>query len=95
MITEAQQKLIDEVMDEFNFDRVHRTMMFLDWKWGMPGTVPSIGDLRRAARARMQECIEKNWHSIESGGLRAEYDPETKDWIRLNFVLADWTAGGE
>ena len=43
-------ELIDEILDEFDFEIVHRTMKALDWTWHGSVESPTIGDLRRMAR---------------------------------------------
>ena len=100
-ITEKQQELIDEIMDEFDFRRVHKTMEFLNWHWGGRGVpagelrVPSLAELRKEARRMLKDCCLEGHYSTESGGLRAEYFAETVDeveWMRLSFILADWSA---
>jgi len=35
MISENEQKMVDECMDYLDFEKVHKVMTFLDWKWGM------------------------------------------------------------
>lgn len=45
---------IDEVMDRFDFDKVHRVMKFLNWTWYTnPYAPPTIDDLKSTAR----ECL--------------------------------------
>ena len=29
----TEQEMIDEVMDCFEFEKVHKTMIALEWKW--------------------------------------------------------------
>ena len=33
MLTEREQEAIDNIMDYFDFDKVLKTMIALDWKW--------------------------------------------------------------
>jgi hypothetical protein len=80
--TKHQFSLIDDVIDEFNFEKVHKAMTALDWKWAIPPT--SFGDpieLQVTTLVRLKEFAR--WqliHSIEtgycsSGGLKSEYFP--------------------
>ena len=64
-------ELIDEILDEFNFEDVHRTMKALDWTWYGSDSVPSIGDLRRQARKLLQELLKDNNQCVGTGGLFA------------------------
>jgi hypothetical protein len=51
---------IDEIMDRFDFDRVHKAMVALNWKWVGAGTseVPSKYDLKRQARRLLNGAYE-------------------------------------
>ena len=45
-------KMIDEIMDEFNFAQVLKTMEALNWKWATAKrgySIPDMDDLRAAA----------------------------------------------
>ena len=78
--TQHQLSLIDDVIDEFNFEKVHIAMTALDWKWAIPPTslgdlielqVPTLVRLKEAAREQLIHSIETGYCS--SGGLAAEY----------------------
>ena len=80
--TQHQLSLIDDVIDEFNFEKVHIAMTVLDWKWAIPPTslgdlielqVPTLVRLKEAAREHLIHSIETGYCS--SGGLAAEYFP--------------------
>jgi hypothetical protein len=64
-------EIIDEILDEFNFELVHRTMKALDWTWYGSDGVPTIGEIRRRARELLRELIKDNHRCIASGGLYA------------------------
>ena len=61
-------KMIDEIMDEFNFSRVLTTMEALDWKWGTakgglgPNPrglgIPDMDDLRATAERLLRGAAE-------------------------------------
>jgi hypothetical protein len=60
MITPKQQAKIDEIMDEFNFHKVHDLMDHLDWKWfGAEGGTPTPGEIRRTARNLLQDLCRR------------------------------------
>lgn len=80
--TKHQLSLIDDVINEFNFDKVHIAMTALDWKWAIPPTsfrdqielqVPTLARLKEAARWQLIHSIETGYCS--SGGLKSEYFP--------------------
>ena len=80
--TEHQLSLIDDVIDEFDFEKVHIAMTALDWKWAIPATsldesinleVPTLVRLKEFARYQLIGCIKTGFCS--SGGFKAEYFP--------------------
>ena len=80
--TQHQLNLIDDVIDEFDFEKVHIAMTALDWKWAIPATsldesinpeVPTLVRLKEFARYLLIGCIKTGY--CFSGGLAAEYFP--------------------
>jgi hypothetical protein len=97
-------KMIDEILDEFNFAKVQSAMKALDWKWAGVG-IPTIDDLRNeahrllrgAANARLYEFKDEHWSEgiqNSTGGFEAKaWCDESKEHItdlELKFVLAHW-----
>jgi hypothetical protein len=81
---EPLDKMIDEIMDEFNFATVHKTMVALDWKWAVTSNnnVPTMDELRTeaerllrdAADVRLDMFKEEPWESpifCSTGGFSA------------------------
>jgi len=70
---------IDEVMDRFDFDKVHKVMTFLDWTWAWEGTVPSVETLKAEAYRQLSTAIDvyvqqgepKTGMTVASGGFQA------------------------
>jgi hypothetical protein len=63
---------IDEIMDEFDFERVHKVMVALNWKWQCGDELPSIADLRRHARTLLRVVVEgKDIHKAHTNGFTA------------------------
>ncbi len=85
------QETIDEIMDNFDFDKVHRCMIALDWKWDIADCkgIPDIVDLRRMARRLLRECVDKNEGS--TGGFAAGIDRDG-GCLWLSFVVENWDA---
>ena len=97
-------KMIDDIMDEFNFAKVQSAMHHLDWKWAGVG-IPTIDDLRKEAERLLRGAAEarlgayKNTHWEQgiingTGGFQAmAFCNEDKTKIiglDLKFVLAEW-----
>lgn len=49
-----------EIMQNFDFDKVHKVMEFLDWKWyGTENGVPTTFELVKEVKDRLNELIER------------------------------------
>lgn len=92
-----QQQLIDkmvtEVMEDFDFQTVHDTMLRLDWKWNTGETrflVPSIYYLMKQAEKFLRKVAqyigEKDNYTISSGGFVASLEGEQ---LSLRFILTE------
>ena len=93
--------LISGILNEFNFDKVHRVMTFLNWTWGYEEIVPDVDTIRKSARERMdnaingclKECPPGVPFLASSGGLEATASKNEYgqiDYVGLNFVLTQW-----
>ena len=103
-INRKEQELIDEVIENFNFEKCYLTMTLLNWTWANGLVVPTVEDLKTSALQRILSAINGSkengrmtlnelYHS-SSGGLKASvcknrYDQIT--YINLEFVLTDWS----
>lgn len=92
---------IDDVLDNFDFETVKKTMDALQWLWYDTIGVPEIPDLRKCARRLLQEVTDAVNQSAEltaesnraTGGFRAvayKYADETKIYYRLSFEAASF-----
>lgn len=55
------EKMIDEIMDEFNFAQVLKTMEALDWKWATAKRghgIPDMDELRATAERLLRGAAE-------------------------------------
>jgi len=93
-MTDDREKLIDNVIETFNFERVHIAMTALDWQWqtteGNGHAIPSIIRLKAMARHLLREAI--NNKVVGSGGFEARYYPKVDDedeYFQLRFTLAE------
>lgn len=83
-----KKEAIDEILDNFNFERVHNVMMHLDWDWASTDGVPNISDLRKCARRLLKEvAYSEEYNSVGTGGLEA-YKKDRE--LSLKFVLDYW-----
>jgi len=97
-------QMIDDIMDNFDFNRVQSAMEALDWQWAGE-EVPSIDRLREtavyllkgASRLRLGEYLDSYWEEgiiNGTGGFQATaYCDEAKTKIivlDLKFILTEW-----
>nr|QMP83156.1 MAG: hypothetical protein [Caudoviricetes sp.] len=94
---------INEILDNFNFEKVKKVMDFLNWEWVGSNGVPEIYELRQHARKLMNtavtECIKSKQEDYftECGGFRVEcnkYEDDPKMYIRLSFNIESWDNWG-
>ena len=79
---------IDKIIKGFDFERVHKIMLLLNWTWFPRNTVPTIEELKKTAESLLKQAeIEfektKIFSNIETGGFVAE---ATQFGLRLFFV---------
>ena len=89
------QELIDEVMDNFNFNKVHKVMTFLDWNWFSPKgfSIPTIDEIKEEARRLLVDAVTKHT-TIASGGFKARFEdsPDGEEpFIGLEFIIEDFS----
>ena len=88
------EEQILEIMMNFNFDRVHRVMQFLEWKWATSFDppmlkIPSLDEIKdRAVKyLRAAAMSPESEYYGGTGGLIVE---KKEGCLFLSFVLADW-----
>lgn len=89
-------KQIEDLLDEFDFDKVKKVMDCLEWTYfDSPDSEVSIGELRRMAR-RLLEIVYNSDTNLENytacGGFYAErrmYPEDTEKYLNLKFVIVD------
>ena len=93
-LTFTERMKIQDILEDFNFQKVHDVMEQLDWKWAMTKYgVPTIDELKsEAKRLLIDACVEHT--CVATGGFRAVYeagetpdDPDT--YIALEFIIEE------
>lgn len=105
-ILEQENKMIEEIIENFDFVKCKLTMIALGWTWSPDQVIPSIERLKESARDRLRGAIKitkqnkcsKSTFFSSSGGLKGNA------WInryghiealRLEFVLTEWESDGD
>ena len=105
---EALEAMINNIIENFDFNKCRKTMKLLNWEWSGRG-IPTIEMLKEHAKNHLQcaidGCLNKEKHKIHtspyfcsSGGLKATA-MRNKYWniefLELEFVLTDWNIDGD
>lgn len=88
MTKEERSVMYAEVMDGFNFEKVHRVMVFLGWSYADIG-VPSLERIKETALRNLESV--GNYDSVSSGGFLAEKlkNEQGNEYFRLSFVVEE------
>ncbi len=87
------ERQVEEILTNYDFERVHKVMKLLNWEWGTGKTaaVPDINQIKRFAVDLMrkafrvwEDCQETTW--IGSGGFWVICDGR----LQLLFSVASW-----
>jgi hypothetical protein len=89
-MTITQQELIDEILDQFDFQKVKEVMDALNWTWaiGTEALVPDIPELRKQAREILWDLVRSKGRMIKAGGLVVEKVDD--DTLELRFEVSSW-----
>jgi len=81
-----KQNGIQEILDNFDFDKVQSVMQHLNWRWSLGNNViqvPTVDELKDMAKQLLEDA-DANSHNIGSGGFEAE---KIGDELTLKFVI--------
>lgn len=82
---------IERIMNEYDWDKVHKVMTFLDWKWGSgPGgtlEIPNVDRLKKRAKEMLEDVAgSAGWMSLWCGGFIADKMTEDGE-LALHFSI--------
>lgn len=96
MSNEEKERRIEEVLDNFDFQKVLKVMRFLNWKWATRNgdlKVPSLYQLMSTAKILLNDVVHHigtNGHKEAScGGLKASVS--VKGDLSLSFEIMSYT----
>jgi hypothetical protein len=87
-----KEEHIKTIIENFNFEKVHKVMTMLNWEWfnndGMG--VPTIDQLKDTAISLLNDVFEfetRDYEYCSSGGFKAtRYD----DYLELSFYISEY-----
>lgn len=103
---ETEDKMIQDILDNFDFYKCSLTMKALNWTWGFDSVSPSIEDMKTIAEERLRNAMDgaksnkcsKSTYYSSSGGFKGNAWINRYghvEGIRLEFVLTDWDSDGD
>jgi hypothetical protein len=94
------QQMMFDILNNFNFQKVHDTMKCLNWTW-YPKGIPTTDYIVFSAREKIESVIKNclldakpdQEYFVSSGGLKAtaikdDYGQIT--FLELEFILTSW-----
>jgi hypothetical protein len=84
-----KKKAIENILDNFNFESVHKAMTVLNWTWYFTDGVPKISDLRKEARRLLKDVAKRKEDKFFTGTGGFEVSKED-GILELKFVIAEW-----
>jgi hypothetical protein len=92
------EKIIDDILNEFDFNKIHKVMVLLNWSWYSSKSVsgiPSIQEMIKTATHLLESVIvrrfqmenEEEYIYIGSGGF---YVYSIYNTIKLEFRITEW-----
>lgn len=89
---DPRQKLIDRVIRDFDYERVQKAMMAVDWQWQATNNdgfeFPSIDRMKACSKLLLMAAAK--YGISATGGFEATYSPKVDDedeCFTLRFVL--------
>lgn len=106
---EQHEKMINDIIRNFNFEKCRTVMLFLGWEWGLaPSRVPEIKDMEKTARylldGAIDGCIKDKkcrpgvTYMNATGGFKAEAIKNKYgrlEYLQLEFILTEWDTDGD
>lgn len=107
-ITESVMDDIEDILDNFDFERVHKVMVALDWRWVDlyvdKTEIPDMHRLRKTARGLLKQAYKisvrdshlEDTMVVASGGFVARCNnQQNPPWFRLAFEVESNSTTGE
>ena len=79
---------IQKIMNNFDFEKVHNIMKFLNWTWFPQNTIPTIDKLKQETESLLiQISTHPEYKNISTGGFEVTIDKQT---INLRFIVEEY-----
>jgi hypothetical protein len=81
------KRKINEIMREFDWGKVRRTMTALNWTYQGCTTVPTKAELKHTA-LNLFALLERPDHTVGTGGFQATWHEH--GGVSLDFIVESW-----
>lgn len=80
---------IDEVMDNFNFQRVHEVMKFLNWTWAFDPVPPSVDQIKEFLLNYLESAAQEDGaYEVSCGGFIVRKTADNN--FDVAFSISSW-----
>jgi hypothetical protein len=100
-----EKEMIENIINNFDFDRCLKVMEFLNWEWWCPNDsilkIPNMDELKESAKGKLHRAIEgckelkkgEYSYNVSSGGFKASAFKNRYghiNFLTLEFILTEW-----
>ena len=94
-----KETAIENILNNFNFEKVMQAMKCLDWKYWDSDEYPTLNRLYKSSKGYLEKAFDESVNNkkdcvVGSGGFIAEatYSEEHKcvDYLNLYFQVTNW-----
>ena len=90
-MTTKQKEAIENLIEEFDFEKAHALFMIMGWRYFDSGIAPSIERMKQTAKELLEAAVidgtrRGNSSYFESGRFKATYSPLDKE-LELALVF--------
>lgn len=93
------QSKLQELINEFDFDRVHQVMDVLDWHWanvyGIPEKIDMISVVRSLYSDIEERVLDEEYCYSATGGFKLTFNPEEENELNLVFEAENYSVYGD
>lgn len=87
---------IEQIFENFDFNKVYKCMVTLDWTWASSDGTPSINELKSCAKRLLTDVSKKETDLptfISTGGFKATKHEDGN--LGLEFNIENWDYVGD